>query len=203
MATNINNGETGLSARTKINNAFAEINTNVSDIAQLEIDLTAAESLLQGNINTVSGSLTTHVANTSNPHSVTKAQVGLSNVDNTSDANKPISILTQGALDSKQDIGAAAYTTASIVGDHIIASTDSQKIITMITAAPATLTIDAGTGFPAGSQFIIINDPSSTDPISVLGSATVSYNGTLTNSIDAGASAWFICVAVNEFFRVT
>lgn len=35
--------------------------------------------------------LSSHTSNTSNPHSVTKAQVGLGNVDNTSDANKPIS----------------------------------------------------------------------------------------------------------------
>lgn len=35
--------------------------------------------------------LTNHKNNTSNPHGVTKAQVGLGNVDNTSDANKPIS----------------------------------------------------------------------------------------------------------------
>jgi len=32
-----------------------------------------------------------HTINTSNPHSVTKAQVGLGNVDNTSDVNKPVS----------------------------------------------------------------------------------------------------------------
>jgi len=32
-----------------------------------------------------------HVADTNNPHGVTKTQVGLSNVDNTSDANKPVS----------------------------------------------------------------------------------------------------------------
>ncbi|MBN8294900.1 SGNH/GDSL hydrolase family protein [Rhodobacter sp. NTK016B] len=32
-----------------------------------------------------------HLASTSNPHSVTKAQVGLGDVDNTSDANKPVS----------------------------------------------------------------------------------------------------------------
>lgn len=43
-----------------------------------------------------------HIANTSNPHSVTKAQVGLGNVDNTSDLNKPISTATQSALDGKQ-----------------------------------------------------------------------------------------------------
>jgi hypothetical protein len=44
-----------------------------------------------------------HFNNTSNPHSVTKAQIGLSNVDNTSDANKPISSATQSALDLKEN----------------------------------------------------------------------------------------------------
>lgn len=44
-----------------------------------------------------------HVADTSNPHSVTKTQVGLGNVDNTSDADKPISTAQQTALNAKQD----------------------------------------------------------------------------------------------------
>ena len=39
-----------------------------------------------------------------NPHSVTKTQVGLSNVDNTSDINKPISIDVQTALNYKVDV---------------------------------------------------------------------------------------------------
>lgn len=43
----------------------------------------------------------THAARTDNPHGVTKTQVGLGNVDNTSDANKPVSTATQAALDSK------------------------------------------------------------------------------------------------------
>jgi len=38
---------------------------------------------------------------TNNPHKVTKTQIGLSNVDNTSDTNKPISTATQAALDNK------------------------------------------------------------------------------------------------------
>ena len=38
-----------------------------------------------------------------NPHNTTKADVGLSNVDNTSDINKPISSATQTALDLKQN----------------------------------------------------------------------------------------------------
>lgn len=44
-----------------------------------------------------------HIASTSNPHSVTATQVGLGNVDNTSDLNKPISTATQTALDLKYD----------------------------------------------------------------------------------------------------
>lgn len=45
-----------------------------------------------------------HIANVSNPHSVTKTQVGLSNVDNTSDANKPVSTAQQTALNLKADL---------------------------------------------------------------------------------------------------
>jgi len=44
-----------------------------------------------------------HIADTSNPHSVTAAQVGLGNVNNTSDANKPVSTAQQAALDTKVD----------------------------------------------------------------------------------------------------
>ena len=44
-----------------------------------------------------------HLDNLNNPHQVTKSQVGLNEVDNTSDANKPISIATQSALDLKVD----------------------------------------------------------------------------------------------------
>lgn len=42
-----------------------------------------------------------HSNRVDNPHVVTKAQVGLGNADNTSDANKPISSATQSALDGK------------------------------------------------------------------------------------------------------
>lgn len=48
--------------------------------------------------------LSSHTENTDNPHSVTKAQVGLGNVDNTSDLSKPISTATQNALNGKLSI---------------------------------------------------------------------------------------------------
>lgn len=41
-----------------------------------------------------------HITNLSNPHQVNKVQIGLGNVDNTSDINKPVSTLQQAAIDS-------------------------------------------------------------------------------------------------------
>lgn len=54
-------------------------------------------------INEVEKTITDHVADVENPHNVTKAQIGLDKVDNTADADKPISALTQSALDTKVD----------------------------------------------------------------------------------------------------
>lgn len=56
---------------------------------------------ITSDIDAVQTNLETHINNKSNPHQVTKEQVGLSNVDNTSDANKPISTATQNALNGK------------------------------------------------------------------------------------------------------
>ena len=58
--------------------------------------------------------LTSHTGSTSNPHSVTKAQVGLGNVDNTSDADKPVSTATQTALNLKAN--AATTVEQSDIG---------------------------------------------------------------------------------------
>ena len=50
---------------------------------------------------TISAALASHIANTSNPHGTTKAQVGLSAADNTSDLGKPVSTAQQTAIDAK------------------------------------------------------------------------------------------------------
>ena len=42
-----------------------------------------------------------HKSDTSNPHNVTAEQIGLGNVDNTADLDKPISTAVQTALDDK------------------------------------------------------------------------------------------------------
>lgn len=50
---------------------------------------------------TITSNLNNHISDYHNPHKVTKAQVGLSDVDNTSDADKPVSNATQTELDKK------------------------------------------------------------------------------------------------------
>ena len=68
--------------------------------------------------------LTAHTSNTSNPHGVTKAQVGLGNVNDTSDADKPISTATQTALDGKftqRTITGTAAHRRGLAGQFLIA----------------------------------------------------------------------------------
>jgi hypothetical protein len=63
-----------------------------------------------------------HAGNTSNPHSVSKTQVGLGSVDNTSDASKPVSTAQQTALNLKANLASPTFTgtvsgiTAAMVG---------------------------------------------------------------------------------------
>lgn len=65
---------------------------------------------------TVTDALAAHKADTSNPHSVTKTQVGLSNVDNTSDANKPVSTAQATAIADAKSAGTTAQTS---IANHI------------------------------------------------------------------------------------
>lgn len=68
-------------------------------------------------INGIETTVYTHPSGT-NPHSTTKADVGLGNVDNTSDLNKPISNATQKALDGKADKTHVSDTIAHITASE-------------------------------------------------------------------------------------
>lgn len=63
--------------------------------------------------------LVAHKASTSNPHNVTKAQVGLGNADNTSDLNKPVSTATQTALNLKANKVQEAWITPTLIGGWV------------------------------------------------------------------------------------
>lgn len=58
-------------------------------------------SLINGVAEKALAAINEHVSRTDNPHGVTKEQVGLGNVDNTSDIDKPVSNATQELIDRK------------------------------------------------------------------------------------------------------
>lgn len=55
-------------------------------------------------------SITNHLNDTNNPHQVTASQLGLGNVDNTSDANKPVSTAQKAYIDGKANVTAMTHT---------------------------------------------------------------------------------------------
>jgi len=74
---------------------------------------------------------------------VTKSMVGLGNVDNTSDANKPVSTATQTALDAKASLAGATFTGNVEVDGNLVVD--------------GNLTVN-GTTFNASSTSIVIED---------------------------------------------
>lgn len=113
----------------------------------------------QMNAKASSSDLTTHISDTANPHSVTKAQVGLSNVDNTSDASKPVSSAQQSALDLKAPLASPTFTgtvsgiSKSMVGLSSVDNTsDVNKPISSATQTALNNKADLVSGKLATSQ---------------------------------------------------
>ena len=71
------------------------------------------------NTNAALQELGAHKASTENPHGVTKTQVGLGSVDNTSDANKPVSTATQTALNLKANKVQEAWITPTLINGWV------------------------------------------------------------------------------------
>lgn len=122
--------------------------------------------------------LNTHIADTDNPHSVTKAQVGLGNVDNTSDLDKPISTATQTALNSKAN--SADLATVATSGSY----NDLEDTPTIPTKT-SDLTNDSGfiTSSSVGNGTITITQGGTTK-----GTFTTNQSSNTTIALDSGGS---------------
>ena len=112
--------------------------------AQIDAINSGITNGLVAKISTNETTINNHIANTSNPHSVTKAQVGLGNVDNTSDLNKPISTATQTALNGKQ---------ATLVSGTNIKTINNQPIL-----GSGNIDIQSGSSYTSGTGINITND---------------------------------------------
>lgn len=104
-------------------------------------------------ISTNGAALIAHLSNTSNPHSVTKTQVGLSNVDNTTDLNKPISTATQTALNAKQATLVSGTNIKTVNNKTVLGSGDlnTDTITTVVSSSTYTVL--------PGDRIIIIDYP--------------------------------------------
>jgi hypothetical protein len=99
---------------TVLKNGLDWLITNITDAWKSSVDYVVAT------FNGTKATIDAHVVNTSNPHSVTKAQVGLSSADNTSDADKPISTVTQTALDTKQTTLVSGANIKTVNGNTLL-----------------------------------------------------------------------------------
>ena len=91
--------------------------------------------------------LTAHTGDTSNPHNVTKAQVGLGNVDNTSDANKPVSTAQQAAINAVDNKTAVYTVVPELTADYIIpANATTREYIYEISIGAITYNVTAAEG---------------------------------------------------------
>ncbi len=78
---------------------------------------------LDSAMSSYAGTVQAHVTGTENPHGVTKAQVGLANVNNTSDASKPVSTAVAAALAVKLEAEDLAAHTVLINNPHGVTKT--------------------------------------------------------------------------------
>lgn len=83
-----------------------------------------------------SNTVASHVANTSNPHSVTKTQVGLGNVDNTADSAKPVSTAQATAIGLKANIASPVFT-GNVTGLGVATGTSFNAITGLASTTPA------------------------------------------------------------------
>ena len=158
---------------------------------------------ITSDIDAVQTNLETHINNKSNPHEVTKAQVGLSEVDNTSDANKPISTATQNALNDKfsatdgnalkqtiEDMPNLVVTEGSVShkNNNISLRLRQQDLKDPVNTDLILLTFNPATDSTAG--IILPSDKSKIDKIITNGNGTkyLSDNGTYKEVSGGGGS---------------
>lgn len=99
----------------KLNSGLNGDITNALNEAKAYTDAakTALEKLIQDSDKVIKESLDAHIGNKSNPHNVTKAQVGLGNVQNLAPADMPVSTAQAAAIVDAKAAGTKAQTDLS------------------------------------------------------------------------------------------
>jgi hypothetical protein len=105
-----------------------------------------------------------------------KTAVGLGNVDNTSDANKPVSTATQTALDTKTN---KLITTNRQTASYTLVLGDADKLVEMnvATANDLTIPLNSSVAFATGTQILLAQYGAGQTTIVPTSGVTVRSNG--------------------------
>lgn len=194
LADNVNDGlyDQADDKLITINQASSFTAGVMSASDKTKLDGLKAQAEIDTSISNVQNNLNAHINNRTNPHRVTKEQIGLGNVDNTSDANKPISTATQTALNGKfsatdgnalkqrvDNIPELVATDITVDSDNdsVNISLDKTSIVDG-TLSGTTININSATASKAG--ILVPTDKSKIDKIITNGNGTkyLSDNGT-------------------------
>lgn len=136
----------------------------------------------------VDGKIDTHVVRVDNPHAVTKAQVGLGNVDNTSDSSK--NVLSASKLTTARIITLTGDVTGSVLFD----GTANASITATIASNSVALGIDTTGNYVANAT--------AGNGIVITGTAGEGWNPTISLT-DVGIAGTYKSVTVDAQGRVT
>lgn len=195
LADNVNDGlyDQADDKLITINQASSFTAGVMSASDKTKLDGLKAQAEIDTSISNVQNNLNAHINNRTNPHRVTKEQIGLDQVDNTSDANKPISNATQTALNGKfsatdgnalkqtiEDMPNLVVTDGSVShkNNNISLSLRQQDLKDPVNTDSILLTFNPATDSTAG--IILPSDKSKIDKIITNGNGTkyLSDNGT-------------------------
>ena len=169
-------------------------NTVTSTLAQLNTAISDADvATLAGTETLTNKTLTSPVINT--PTGITKTDVGLANVDNTSDANKPVSTATQTALDLKANLANPTFTgtvnaaALTLSGDLTVNGTTTTVNSTTVNVSNAFVFEGTANDFettltitdPTADRTITLPDSTGTVALTSDITVTPSSTNTLTN----------------------
>jgi hypothetical protein len=128
-----------------------------------------------------------------------KSAVGLGNVDNTSDANKPVSTATQTALDAKTNkLVVANRQTAS----YTLVLSDADKLVEMNVGSANNLTVplNSSVAFSTGTQILLAQYGAGQTTIVATSGVTIRSNGAKLKLNAQYSGATLIKIAENEWY---
>jgi hypothetical protein len=128
-----------------------------------------------------------------------KAAVGLGNVDNTSDLNKPVSTATQTALDAKTN---KLITTNRQTASYTLVLSDADKLVEMNVGSANNLTVplNSSVAFSTGTQILLAQYGAGQTTIVATSGVTIRSNGAKLKLNAQYSGATLVKIAENEWY---